>query len=144
MDKKEAREALSSADALASRMHRGTRWHTPLLFLLGLLMMVMTAGHGLLIQSSMRFALPVILLLPFFALVIYTATRPVLPRHHRALYSVITATGAGIYSLTVTLGTAVFSGEPLWWVPGAVLCALPFFLVGILDRKASRNAEGRS
>ncbi|MER5618728.1 hypothetical protein [Streptomyces sp. NPDC002215] len=143
MNKKEAREALASADALASQMRRGTRQHNRLVFLLGLVMMVMTAVYGLMIQPSARYAVPVVLLIPFFILVIYTATRPVLPRHYRALYAVITATGAGIYSLTVTLGTAYFSGEPLWWIPGAVLCAVPFFLVGMLDRKAVRAAEGR-
>ncbi|PBC85688.1 hypothetical protein SAMN05216511_1552 [Streptomyces sp. KS_16] len=141
MDKKEAREALASADALASRIRRGARWHAPLVFLLGLVMMALTALYGLLIQPSVRYAVPVVLLLPLFALVIYTATRPVVPRHHRALYAVITATGGGVYALTVTLGTVLFSGEPLWWVPGAILCAVPFFLVGMLERKAVRTTE---
>ncbi|MYT15709.1 hypothetical protein YWIDRAFT_05187 [Streptomyces sp. SceaMP-e96] len=141
MDRKEAREALTSADALASRIRRGARWRAPLAFLLGIVMMVLTALYGLLIQPSVRYAVPVVLLLPLFALVIYTATRPVVPRHYRALYAVITATGGGIYAVTVTLGTALFSGEPLWWVPGAILCALPFFLVGILERKAVSTTE---
>ncbi|WP_143046326.1 MULTISPECIES: hypothetical protein [unclassified Streptomyces] len=111
------------------------------MFLLGLVMMALTALYGLLIQPSVRYAVPVVLLLPLFALVIYTATRPVVPRHHRALYAVITATGGGVYALTVTLGTVLFSGEPLWWVPGAILCAVPFFLVGMLERKAVRTTE---
>ncbi|MEU9003194.1 hypothetical protein ACFWBI_20375 [Streptomyces sp. NPDC059982] len=142
MDKKEAQEALDSANALGSRIRRGARWHTPLVFLLGLVMVVMTAIYGLLIQPAVQYAIPVVLLLPFFALVVYTATRPVMPRHYRTLYAVITAIGAGIYSLTVALGAALFRGEPLWWIPGAILCGMPFFLVGILDRKAGNTAEG--
>ncbi|MCX5451422.1 hypothetical protein [Streptomyces nigrescens] len=141
MDRKEARKALASADALASRIRRGARWRAPLVFLLGLVMMLLTAMYGLLIQPSVRYSVPVVLLLPLLVLVIYTATRPVVPRHYRALYAVITAAGAGIYTLTVTLGTALFSGEPLWWVPGAALCAVPFFLVGILERKALSTTE---
>ncbi|MEV6672410.1 hypothetical protein [Streptomyces sp. NPDC051162] len=143
MDKKEARDALASADVLASRIRSGTRRHATLVFLLGLVMMVLTAVYGLVIQPSVRYAVPAVLLLPMILLVIYTATRPVVPRHYRVLYAVITAAGSGIYTLTVTLGTALFSGEPLWWVPGATLCAVPFFLVGILDRKAIRTTESR-
>ncbi|HET6858728.1 MAG TPA: hypothetical protein VFH94_16765 [Streptomyces sp.] len=141
MNKKEAADALASADALTSRMRQGGGRRYLLVFLLGVVMLAMTAVYGLLIQPNMEYALPVVLLLPFFLLVIYTATRPVLPRHYRGLYAVITAGGAGVYSLTVTLGTAVFSGEPLWWLPGAVLCAVPFFLVGILERNAGRAPE---
>ena len=143
MDKKEAREALASADALASRMRGGNQRPSLVVFLLGLAMMVMTAVYGLLIEPSSEYAVPVVLLIPFFALVIYTATRPVLARHYRTLYALTTTAGAAVYSLTVTLGTVFFSGEPLWWVPGAVLCAVPFFVIGVLDRKAARTCEGR-
>ncbi|MCF4139606.1 hypothetical protein L1856_26695 [Streptomyces sp. Tue 6430] len=138
MDKKEAQEALASADALASRMRGGGRRPGLVVFALGLAMMLMTAAYGLLLEPSSRYAVPVVLLIPFFALVIHTATRPVLARHHRAVFAATTAAGAAVYSLTVTLGTVFFSGEPLWWAPGAVLCAVPFFVIGVLDRKAAR------
>lgn len=143
MDKKEAREALASADALASRMRGGNRRPGPVVFLLGLAMMVMTAVYGLLIEPSTQYAVPVVLLIPFFALVIYTATRPVLPRHYRTLYALTTTAGAAVYTLVVTLGTVFFSGEPLWWVPGAVLCGMPFFVIGVLERKAARTPGAR-
>ncbi|WNM29197.1 hypothetical protein RKE30_01640 [Streptomyces sp. Li-HN-5-11] len=142
-DKKEAREALASADALASRMRRGSRRPGLAVFLLGLAMTVMTAAYGLLLGPSSPYAVPVFLLIPLFALVVHTATRPVLARHHRALYAVMTASGAAIYSLTVTLGTVSFPGEPFWWVPGAVLCAVPFFVIGVLDRRAARTPGAR-
>ncbi|MFC7976605.1 hypothetical protein ACPCSP_24495 [Streptomyces cinereoruber] len=136
---REAREALASADAVASRMRGGNRRPGPLVFLLGLAMTLMTAAYGLFVESSTPAAVPVLLLIPFFGLVIYTATRPVLPRHHRTLYALATTAGAAVYSLTVTLGTAFFSGEALWWVPAAVLCGLPFFVIGALDRRAART-----
>lgn len=146
MKKKEALEALASADALASRMQAKNRHRRPSLvaFVLGLTMLVTTAVYGLRIEPSSQYAVPVVLLVPFFALVIYTATRPVLARHHRTLYALTTTAGAAVYSLTVTLGTASFSGEPLWWIPGAVLCAAPFFVIGILERKAARTAGDRT
>ncbi|MER6712804.1 MULTISPECIES: hypothetical protein [unclassified Streptomyces] len=143
MDKKEAQEALASADALASRMRTGGRRPGPVVFVLGLAMMLMTGAYGLLVEPSSRYAVPVVLLIPFFALVIHTATRPVLARHHRALFAVTTAAGAAVYTLTVTLGTVFFSGEPLWWAPGAVLCAVPFFVIGIVDRRAARTPGTR-
>lgn len=105
-------------------------------------MMVLTAVYGLLVQPKVPYAVPVLLLLPLLALVIYTATRPVLPRHHRAFYAVATAGGAGVYSLTVTIGSTCFSGQPAWWLPGAVACGIPFLAIGILERKADRLAEG--
>ncbi|MEU0987197.1 hypothetical protein [Streptomyces sp. NPDC005953] len=139
MDKKEARESLASADVLASRM-QGQRPRPGLIvFLLGVAMLVMTAAYGLLVQPDHPYAVPAVLLVPFFALVIYTATRPVLPRHHRIKYAATTGIGAAVYSLTVTLGSAFFSGEPLWWLPGAVLCSVPFFVIGVLDRQAAHT-----
>ena len=132
VDKQEAEQALASAEVLASRMRRGARSHVVGVVLLGLAMMVSTAVYGLLIQPSTLF------------LGIYTATRPVVPRHHRARYAVITSAGAGIYSLTVLIGTVKFSGEPLWWLPGAVLCALPFFLVALLDHRAKPAGSGNT
>ncbi|MFJ3978532.1 hypothetical protein [Streptomyces sp. NPDC090021] len=144
MDKDQAREALASADAAASRMRKaGRRPRTALILLLGVVMMVLTAVYGLLVQPRVPYAVPVLLLLPLLALGIYTATRPVLPRHYRALYAVTTAAGAGVYSLTVTIGSARFSGEPSWWLPGAVLCGVPFLVIGVLERKVGRSAEGQ-
>lgn len=111
MDENQAREALASADAVASRMRTGRRPCTALILLLGMVMMLLTAVYGLLVQPKMPYTVPVLLLLPLLALGIYTATRPVLPRHYRALYTVSTVAGAGIYSLTVTLGSTCFSGS---------------------------------
>ncbi|MGA6175392.1 hypothetical protein ACPEIF_34735 [Streptomyces sp. NPDC012600] len=143
MDKDQAREALSSADAATSRMRKASqRPRTALILLLGVVMMVLTAVYGLLVQPRVPYAVPVLLLLPLLALGIYTATRSVLPRHYRALYAVTAAIGAGLYTLTVTIGSARFSGEPTWWLPGAVLCGAPFLVIGMLDRKAGRFAEG--
>ncbi|WP_051830325.1 MULTISPECIES: hypothetical protein [Streptomyces] len=139
MDRQEAQKALAAAETAASRLHEGARWHAAGVFLLGIAMMVLTATYGLLVQPSVPYAIPVGLLIPLLLLGVYTATRPVVPRHHRALYAVITSAGAGIYTLTVLLGTVEFSGEPLWWLPGAVLCAVPFFLVALLDRRAGHS-----
>ncbi|MEU5399941.1 hypothetical protein ABZ348_11705 [Streptomyces sp. NPDC005963] len=139
MNEREARESLASADVLASRMQEKRPRPGLIVFLLGLAMLVMTAAYGLLVQPSYPYAVPAVLLVPFFALVVYTATRPVLPRHHRIKYATTTGIGAAVYSLTITLGSAFFSGEPLWWVPGAVLCAAPFFVIGVLDRQVTRT-----
>ena len=109
------------------------------LTLLGLAMLVMTAGYGPLVTSPSLYGLAALLLLPFLALVVHTANRPVLARHRRTVFAVTTATGAAVYSVTVTLGTTLFPGEPLWWIPGAVRCAVPFFVIGVLDRRAPRT-----
>jgi hypothetical protein len=143
MDQKEAGEALASADTVAARIRAGHGSHGLLLSLLGAAMAAMTAAYGLLGEAPSGYGLQAVLLVPFFALVIYTATRPVLPRRHRSWYAVTTACGAGVYSVTVAVGTAVFPGEPLWWGPGAALCAAPFLVVAALDRRAVHPPESR-
>ncbi|MFD4532203.1 hypothetical protein ACFWNL_16935 [Kitasatospora sp. NPDC058397] len=143
VDKKEAEESLVAAEALASRMRQGARRRSVGVFLLGLTMLVLVASYGLLAQPSVRYAIPVGMLIPLLMLGIHTATRPVVPRHHRALYAVVTSSGAGIYTLTVLLGTVYFSGRAVWWLPGAVLCAVPFFVIGWLERSAGHAGEDR-
>ncbi|MFE2290384.1 hypothetical protein [Streptomyces sp. NPDC059452] len=149
MNQAQAREALAAADVATSRIRKaGQRPRTALILLLGVLMMALVATYGLIIQPRFSYAfpvpLPILLLLPLLALNIYVAARPVVPRHYRAFYSVTTAAGAGLFSLTVTLGFARFSGEPGWWLPGAVLCGVPFLVIGALDHKAGRSVgDGR-
>ncbi|MEV6978357.1 hypothetical protein [Kitasatospora sp. NPDC093806] len=144
MDRNEAHDALASADATATRLReRRARPRTALIVLAGAATTALTALYGLAVQPSLPYAVPVLLLLPLFGLALYTATRPVLARRHRAYYAVTTAVGAGLYTVTVTVGSACFSGEPLWWWPGAVLCAAPFLVIAVLDRRAAgRAGEG--
>lgn len=142
VDEKQAQDALASAEALASRMRRKNPWHVTVVFILGLAMLALTLTYGLLIEPGTNSTTAILLLIPFFALVIYTARQPVVPRHHRTLYSIITALGAGIYTITVVFGAVFFPGAPWWWIPGAFLCAMPFFLVGLLNIRARRDGQG--
>ncbi|MFJ1593096.1 hypothetical protein ACIOD0_23060 [Kitasatospora albolonga] len=146
MNQDQAREALASAGTATSRIRRtGQRPRTALILLLGVAMMALVAVYGLVIQPRGSYTapapVPFLLMLPLLALSIFVATRSVLPRHYRAFYSVTTAAGAGLYSLAVTIGSVRFSGEPAWWLPWAVLCGVPFLIIGALDHKAGRSVE---
>jgi hypothetical protein len=141
VDKREAQEALTVADELSSRMRRKGRWHVTSVFLLGVAMLVLTLTYGLLIDSPAQSTTSVLLLIPLFVLVVYTANQSVVARYHRTLYSIITPLGAVFYTVTVVFGKVFFHDALWWWVPGAFLCAVPFFLVALLNLRAGKDAK---
>jgi hypothetical protein len=90
---KDARESLDQAAYLAQRMRAQGRWHRPLIALLGLAMFAAVLVSGMALPPPLQtagFTLAVLLLM---GLVIYTASRKVIPRHHKLLYSLVTPLG---------------------------------------------------
>ncbi|RCG30544.1 hypothetical protein DQ384_14655 [Sphaerisporangium album] len=128
---------MSRAGEPAAWTRRERWWHVGSVFLLGLAMLVLTLAYGLLMDGPAQSTTFVVLLIPLLVLVIYTARRPAVPRHHRTLYSSVTPIGAVLYAITVVFGRVFFPSALWWWVPGAILCALPFFLVGLLNLRAA-------
>ncbi|MCG5216595.1 hypothetical protein [Streptosporangium sp. KLBMP 9127] len=145
MDKLAAQEALDAADSLNARMRDGAtkQWHVAAIFGLGLVMLVMTMTYGLMATQSGPSPAFVILLVPLLFLIIFTAMQSVVPRGNRILYSIITPLGGAAYSVVVVVGRVVFPGELWWWLPGAFLCALPFFLVGYLNLKVRNSRKSK-
>ncbi|MFB9628681.1 hypothetical protein [Nonomuraea helvata] len=134
-----AREALEQADVLARRMRAQGRWHVTVIALLGLLMFALIAAGGLLTDPPLQGGWFVLALMTLLGLVIYTASRKVIPRHHRLLYSVITPLGAALFTLTVVLGPVFFPGVIWWWVIGAAASTLPFWIVIAVNLSTRRE-----
>ncbi|WP_214326806.1 hypothetical protein [Nonomuraea sediminis] len=139
MDREQARQALEGVDALAAGMRAKARSRAWLAFGLGVAAAVILVVFGVLVPQPASYAITGVGIVPLMTLVIYTATRPVVPRHYRTLYALCTTTGALLYSVVVTVGSAVFPGSLAWWLPGALVTAVPFFLVGYLDLRATRR-----
>ncbi|MDP4502366.1 hypothetical protein [Nonomuraea turcica] len=139
MDREQAAHALSDAGAAGSRLRAKARLHAAVSFVLGLAAVAILLVFGVLVPPPASYAIMGVGLLPLIALGIYTGSRPVVPRHYAALYQICGAAGAGIYSVVVVVGAAVFPGSLAWWLPGALLTAVPFFAVGYLDLKAARG-----
>lgn len=80
----------------------------------------------------------------FFALALsllslYMAKQPVKPLHYGKLHTWGIAGWSVIYSLAVIVGMIFFQGEPLWWVPMALLSAIPTSVAGLIVlRRAGR------
>ncbi|NUR84971.1 MAG: hypothetical protein HOY71_12880 [Nonomuraea sp.] len=141
MDRNEAERALAEAGATGSRMRAQVRSRGIVAAGLGVLAAVILIVFGVLVPPPASYAIMTVGLAPLMALTIYTATRPVVPRHYRTRYAVCGAVGALIYSVVVTVGSAVFPGSWAWWLPGALLTAVPFFVVAYLDLKAGRESS---
>jgi hypothetical protein len=48
-----------------------------------------------------------------------------------------------LYATVLALGTALFPGEPGWWLPGAVAVSLPGFVSAYLTSRRLARPETR-
>lgn len=136
---KDARESLDQAAYLAQRMRAQGRWHRPLIALLGLAMFAAVLVSGMALPPPLQtagFTLAVLLLM---GLVIYTASRKVIPRHHKLLYSLVTPLGVLLYTLTVVLGQVFFPKVLWWWLTGSILSTLPFWIIIAVNAATGRR-----
>ncbi|MBR8740841.1 hypothetical protein DSY14_03720 [Nocardiopsis sp. MG754419] len=103
---------------------------------LGLLltMGVTNSGTGAIIGSSV--ALPMI-----FLLITYANRQPVTPRGYGHLHLWSLAAWTAIYGTTIFVGMYVFPGDLTWWVPMAVVSALPSSIAGLIALRRSRSAQ---
>ncbi|MFI6597064.1 hypothetical protein ACIBHX_12455 [Nonomuraea sp. NPDC050536] len=139
MDREQAEQALADARAAGSRIRAKARLHAVVAAGLGVLAVVILLVFGVLVPPPASYAITAVGLVPLLVLIVYTSTRPVVPRHYRSLYALCGAGGAGIYSAVVVVGSAVFPGSWAWWLPGALVTAVPFFVVAYLDLRAGRE-----
>lgn len=135
-----ARESLDRAAFLAGQMRTQSGWHRWLIALLGLAMFTLVVVSGLLLRPPLQGGGFALALISLIGLVVYTASRRVVPRHHRVLYAVITPLGALVFTLTVVLGGVFFPGVLWWWLPGAAACTLPFWAFILVNMSASRRS----
>lgn len=135
-----ARASLDRAAFLAARMRAHGRWHRWFIALLGLVMFALVLGSGLLLRPPLRGVGFTLALMSLLGLVVYTASRRVVPRHHRLLYAVVTPLGALVYALTVVLGAVFFPGVLWWWLVGAALCTLPFWVFVLVNVSVGRRS----
>jgi len=138
-EERNARESLDQAAFLAQRMRAQGRWHKTIIALLGLAMFVAVLASGMALQPPMQLTGFTLALLLLIGLVVYTASRKVIPRHHKLLYSVVTPLGALLFTLTVVLGPLFFPKVLWWWLTGSILCTLPFWIIIAVNAAASRR-----
>lgn len=141
MDQREANEALTRADSLGQQMRHRARWMAGSITAMGLL----TIGMVLLIglygdNTTLRNLAYLTVLAALIGMNWYAHSRPVLLRRHLAVHYALTGVGVALFTCTVTVGLTVFPESLLWWIGGALLSGLPFFLSLSLNLVSSRQA----
>jgi hypothetical protein len=87
------------------------------------------------------FGLVIALLLvgaPLTALVLAFRREPKLLRRFALLHGMVIATWAGLWIITIVLGSMAFLEREGWWVGGGIVCALPAAVGAIVVLRAAR------
>ncbi|MGW7534171.1 hypothetical protein [Amycolatopsis sp. NPDC054798] len=135
MDKAAAEQALRTAESASSKVLAQGRWHPMALLALGVLEAAVLLVGGL---GNMGLLLMPGSLVPLFVFIVYTATRPVVGRHQRVLYPILGAGVSLVIAIAAPLGQVRFAANPAWWVPAAVLGAIPFAVAAWFETRGRR------
>jgi hypothetical protein len=138
MDEEEARQALRTADSLAAKMRGQGRWYPSVVAALGLVEAANVLLGGLTSSGGPSWLVPVALI-PVFTLIVYTATRPVLALRQRVAYPVLGALSGALVAIAIPLGIVRFVGNPAWWVPAALIAAVPYLLISWFEVRGRRR-----
>ncbi|WP_067965873.1 hypothetical protein [Nocardiopsis trehalosi] len=139
MDHAEARAALAVADGVADTARRRARWYAAWCAAYAVLTAAYTAGVGLapgpltIGAGSAAWAIATALLSA------YAVRQPVAPRHYTRLHLTMIGTWAVLYAGVLVLGADRF-GDPAWWVPGALLTAVPPLAGAVAALRLTRAA----
>jgi hypothetical protein len=140
MDRNEALDALERAEAVGARV-RG-QGGSYLVYAAGYaaLSFGLVLALGLLPSPAVTITATAVFVVGAAALVGYQIRRPVTPRGFGWLHGSAMAAWGVLYAVTLAAGYAWFPGEPAWWIPAAVVCALPLLVAGFVVRGRARRA----
>ncbi|MGW5880086.1 hypothetical protein ACWFMI_26410 [Nocardiopsis terrae] len=141
MHREEARDALERARAMQAKVGPRGRWYAVYGFGFGLTSMVL-----LLIIGITGTVTGVLVGLAFYlvmltALILYSRRQPVQPLGYARLHNWGIGVWAPVYATAVVAGSIFFQGESAWWVPMAVLSALPTSVAALVVLRRSRSAQ---
>ncbi|MEU3018158.1 MULTISPECIES: hypothetical protein [unclassified Nocardiopsis] len=141
MRREDAYDALERARLLDARIRPRGRWYTLYGVVFGL-----TSAVLLLIVGITGTVTGVVVGLALYAavlgaLIVYSVRQPVKPLDYARLHNWGMAGWTLVYTVAIVAGSVFFRGEPLWWVPMAVLSAVPTTVVGLVVLR--RSGRGR-
>ncbi|MFF2654504.1 hypothetical protein [Streptomyces sp. NPDC058045] len=127
MNEMDPAAALAQAQQLKTSVDRRSHWVVRYQLAYGTVSFAMVLTLGLLrgplgVGLSMGLWMSAILVLS-----VYAARQPVAHRGMAATHGVMIGVWAVLYGIVLGFGVAFFRGELVWWLPGAVLVALPGF-----------------
>ncbi len=120
--------ALAQAERLKTMMNRHSRWVVRYQLMYGAASFVMILALGLL-DAPLGVVVSMVIWLPATtALSVYAARQPVAYRGMAKTHGVMIGTWAVLYGIVLYPGIRFFPGNLAWWLPGAVLVAVPGFV----------------
>lgn len=141
MRREEAWDALEQARAMDAKVRPMGRWYTLYGIGFGLTSMVLLLIIGISGTPAGLIVGMVFYGIALTALIVYSTTRPVTPRDFTRFHGWSMAVWTPLYTVAVVVGSIFFQGEPLWWVPMAVLTALPTSVAGLIVWRRSGSAQ---
>ena len=139
MRREEAWDALEQAQTMDAKIRPKGRWYAVYCFgyglasLIGLLVMgVPGTVLGMVVGSCVLAAMIV-------GLSFYQLGQPVKPLGYGKLHVWGISLWGAVYSLTLVVGMTLFQGDPAWWVPMALLSAVPTSVAGVIVLRQSRS-----
>ncbi|MEV0401860.1 hypothetical protein [Actinoallomurus sp. NPDC050550] len=127
-DAMDAAEALARAQDLDSAVRGGSRWAVRYQLVYGVAIAITVAVVGLLGHPVGTVVGTVFWLVTLAALIVYALRQPVIRRGFGQRHSLALGASTMLYIVTLFTGTSHFEGDPAWWLPGAVVVALPAFI----------------
>ncbi|MDA0566542.1 hypothetical protein LG943_19825 [Streptomonospora sp. S1-112] len=142
MQREEALKALVAAQDITERVRRRGRWYAGYSAGFGAITVALVLVVGLWPSPAAVAVATPVALVGFAALTVYCLRQPMSPRRHAAVHLTSMAGWAAAYLATLVVGTTAFPGAVWWWVPGALVCALPPFAAALYT--LARTAEPRA
>ncbi|MFE7302471.1 hypothetical protein [Streptomyces sp. NPDC057579] len=131
----DAAAALAQAEALGSTVRKSTKWYVRYQVLYGcaaglfvLLIGLVKAPYGPVIGGVLWVA-------AISGLSVYAARQRVARRGFGVRHGILIGAWGVLYAAVLVPGDIFFRGAPAWWVPGAVVVALPGLIGGYLEAR---------
>lgn len=141
MRREEAWDALEQARAMDAKVRPMGRWYALYGIGFGLTSMVLLLIIGISGTVAGVFVGLAFYAVALTALLVYSTTRPVTPRGYSRFHGWSMAVWTPLYCVAVVAGAIYFQGVLIWWVPMAVLSALPTSVAGLVALRRSGSAR---
>ncbi|GGX72248.1 hypothetical protein [Streptomyces hiroshimensis] len=120
-----AATALARAQALDSTVRSGSRWFVRYQWLFGCAAAVAVLACGLIDGPAGAIVFAVLWVAAVTTLAVWANRQPVSRHGLGRRHHVMIAAWGLLHAAVITPGTIWFRGDLAWWVPGAVVVALP-------------------
>lgn len=139
MREEEAHYALEHARAMQDKVRPLGGWYLIYGVVFSAVSTLLILALGLSTNPTAHWAASVLFAVVTAALLLWAATRKVVPRGFAWLHGLGMIGWGVLYGVTLILGNRHFPGEATWWVGGALACAVPPLVAGFLALRRARS-----